>query len=371
MVVPILNGAVGRKLTPLECCKLVDSSLYVVVAGGIRRSAGMKQFSPGDIEAITSKDNLWVKSGDWKIDPNKEMLRMSNHTAVFHRPPTKTEVETFVRRQYYSGEGAIQVVPEALYRTNVDLIGTNRLDFLRRVSGGENAIDVLRSYAPEMPVDELEHRASRYGLNPCLRGDMKILTINGYKPIGQLSGSEVEFINADGQVSRGKVWSSGVKPTVRLKLSSGDTLYCTPDHRWMTHDGQTLESKDLVGKQLKRFTGEPRQVAPTVLSCLNDVSVEVFDFSEPLINWGVVEGFVCHNCGEISGSDFLCNLSSVEANMFDPHDLEDQKESFRAATLAAAALLLPAGDPGFPPITSPALSFLPDPFIDFYPLPEN
>lgn len=168
-VVSILNGAVGRKLTPLECCKVIDSAAFVVVAGGIRRSAGMKQFSPEDTEAVHSKDNLWIETeSGWKIDPDREMLRMSNHTAVFHTKPTYEQVLGAVRKQFFSGEGAIQYAPEALYRANIDLITPERRDdFLSKIEMGAEYADVFIEYDPNLTQDELNHRANRYGLNPC------------------------------------------------------------------------------------------------------------------------------------------------------------------------------------------------------------
>jgi ribonucleotide reductase class II len=44
-IVKILNGAVGRQLTDKECCLLIDEAAIVVVAGSIRRSAGLRQFT--------------------------------------------------------------------------------------------------------------------------------------------------------------------------------------------------------------------------------------------------------------------------------------------------------------------------------------
>ena len=53
----ILNNAIGRQLTALELCKLIDEASVTVVAGNIRRSAGMRQGSPEDIEFATAKMN--------------------------------------------------------------------------------------------------------------------------------------------------------------------------------------------------------------------------------------------------------------------------------------------------------------------------
>ena len=111
----ILNAAVGRQLNSIECCLLIDEAAACVVAGNIRRSAGMRQFASDDEVATGAKENLWRQdeNGNWSIDPTKDALRMANHTRVFHEKPSAEDIETAVRKQFYSGEGAIQWAGEA------------------------------------------------------------------------------------------------------------------------------------------------------------------------------------------------------------------------------------------------------------------
>ena len=111
----ILNAAKGRQLNSIECCLLIDEAAACVVAGNIRRSAGMRQFDSNDDVATGAKENLWRQDedGNWSIDPTKDALRMANHTRVFHEKPSPEEIETAVRKQFYSGEGAIQWAGEA------------------------------------------------------------------------------------------------------------------------------------------------------------------------------------------------------------------------------------------------------------------
>ncbi|MCS7226399.1 MAG: hypothetical protein NZ821_05330 [Gloeomargarita sp. SKYB31] len=125
-VARILNKAVGRQLTPIECCLLIDEAAATIVAGNIRRSAGMRQFAAEDQEAACAKANLWQQDeqGNWRIDPERDALRMANHTRVFHRKPTREECVESVRSQFYSGEGAIQWAGEAIARANCDLLNT-------------------------------------------------------------------------------------------------------------------------------------------------------------------------------------------------------------------------------------------------------
>ncbi|APB33396.1 ribonucleoside-triphosphate reductase, adenosylcobalamin-dependent, intein-contatining [Gloeomargarita lithophora Alchichica-D10] len=125
-VAGILNQAVGRQLTSIECCLLIDQAAATVVAGNIRRSAGMRQFAAEDQEAAGAKANLWKQDeqGNWRIDPQRDVLRMANHTRVFHHKPSREECVESVRSQFYSGEGAVQWAGEAIARSNRDLLDT-------------------------------------------------------------------------------------------------------------------------------------------------------------------------------------------------------------------------------------------------------
>lgn len=118
----ILNKAHGRRLTSVECCLLIDEAALVVVSGNIRRSAGMRQFAATDEIAGKAKENLWQQSADgsWRIDPERDALRMANHTRVFHEKPSREHCVEAVRKQFASGEGAIMWAGEAKRRANGD-----------------------------------------------------------------------------------------------------------------------------------------------------------------------------------------------------------------------------------------------------------
>jgi ribonucleotide reductase class II len=166
----ILNKAVGRQLNELECCLLIDEAAVVVVAGNVRRSAGIRQF-PADSNLY--KMNLWQQGedGNWRIDPQRDALRMANHTRVYHGKPSREECIDAVRKQFYSGEGAIQYAPEAIARSNADILDRPEIkrEFLEIYNslGVKEAKNWLRTNYPQMSDREIEHRLQRYGLNPC------------------------------------------------------------------------------------------------------------------------------------------------------------------------------------------------------------
>ncbi len=169
----LLNKAVGRQLSSVECCLLIDEAAVTIVAGNIRRSAGMRQFAADDQAASSAKDNLWQQDdqGNWRIDPDRDALRMANHTRVYHTRPSKEVVLAAVTKQFHSGEGAIQFAPEAIARSNADLLSTAELrrEFIEIYcdQGREEAGRWLQLNHGPMDEAELAHRLGRYGLNPC------------------------------------------------------------------------------------------------------------------------------------------------------------------------------------------------------------
>ncbi len=172
-VTNLLNKAIGRKLTSIECCLLIDEAAVTIVAGNIRRSAGMRQFSSDDLGAAGAKENLWKQDsdGNWSIDPEKDALRMANHTRVYHTKPEIDVLVEAVTKQFHSGEGAIQFAPEAIARSNADILSTVELrnEFIDIYcdQGKEEASKWIQSNYGPFDDDELFHRLSRYGLNPC------------------------------------------------------------------------------------------------------------------------------------------------------------------------------------------------------------
>lgn len=84
-----------------------------------------------------------------------------------------------------------------------------------------------------------------------------MLTSEGYKKIGTLDGQEVDLINKDGDVSRGKVWYAGDKETVIMKRVGAPNIECTPDHVFMDNQGNEVEAKDMKGKRLMPYLNAP------------------------------------------------------------------------------------------------------------------
>jgi hypothetical protein len=273
-VVDVLNGANGRQLTSIEACLLIDEAAACVVAGNIRRSAGMRQFSDYDQEAATAKQGLYTQDeeGNWKVDPVKENLRMANHTRCYHTKPSFEDVKDAVSKQFYSGEGAIQYVPEAIARANVDLLDTAALkkEFLDTYvnDGREEAREYLNTVAlnrTEILSDcELSHRMDRYGLNPCLTGDTPILTVHqGVKTFEELAkaGKDVlvwcvnkETNEAAVRMMRNPRVTGYDQPILEVKFDSGLKVRATHNHNFFTLQRNKVQAKDLkIGQSVSAF----------------------------------------------------------------------------------------------------------------------
>lgn len=246
----ILNKAVGRKLNSVECCLLIDEAAVVVVAGNVRRSAGMRQGTSNDELFANAKSNLWQQdeNGNWRIDPERDALRMANHTRVFHQKPTLEECVNAVRNQYYSGEGAIQYAPEAIARSNADILTSRELkqEFIKTYTNSkEQAQNWLRDRHPEITDAELEHRLSRYGLNPCVTADTWVHTGEGARLVKDLIGIQHStYVNGElfSTTPQG-FFFTGIKPVVKLQTKEGYSLRLTENHQVLRVTAQTQKSQ--------------------------------------------------------------------------------------------------------------------------------
>ncbi|NES06796.1 MAG: endonuclease, partial [Okeania sp. SIO2F4] len=244
----ILNQAVGRQLNSVECCLIIDEAAVTIVAGNIRRSAGMRQGNSSDRLFAVAKDNLWRQdeNGNWGIDPKRDALRMANHTHVFHHKPTLEECVEAVRKQFYSGEGAIQWGGEAVARANRDLLSTPEIksDFLKAY-GEDNAKKWFQEHYPNISNDELEHRLARLGLNPCVTADTWIHTEFGARQVKELIGVQHgTFVNGElFSTTPDGFFETGTKPILKVETKEGFSIRLTENHLVLKIISQTQKKQ--------------------------------------------------------------------------------------------------------------------------------
>lgn len=154
-----------------EASLFVNESALAIIAGNIRRSAGLDGFASTDEPAKSYKDNLWMQNDEdeWIVDPERDAFRMANHTIIYHHRPTLEEIEQSLTKQHASGEGAIMFAPESIARCSSDLLPTREAknNFIEAYINGEGET-YLRQLAPHESDYEINHRMMRYGFNPLI-----------------------------------------------------------------------------------------------------------------------------------------------------------------------------------------------------------
>jgi ribonucleoside-diphosphate reductase alpha chain len=80
----ILNNAVGRKLTSLECHDIMCHIADAVLSGGIRRAAMIAFFSPEDLDMISCKSGAW-----WELNPQRGR---ANNSVVLQRDEVTEDI---------------------------------------------------------------------------------------------------------------------------------------------------------------------------------------------------------------------------------------------------------------------------------------
>jgi hypothetical protein len=357
----IFNNALGRKLTSVECCLLTDEAALVVVAGNVRRSASIKQFSANDVEASIAKDSLWQQDedGNWRIDPERDALRMANHTLVYHHYPTKEEIVDSVRRQFLSGEGAIMFAPEAIARSNCDILLDRQMqnDFISAYCDHkQSGAEMIKELDPDCvkDSDKLEHRMGRYGINPCFAPGTMVMTRDGNYPIESLVGKTVEIHDGEKWVEIDNFRVTGVDQSIfRVCLGIGRMLgrsiEATEYHTFVLSNGEELQLKDLrpgmklkMNKTVDGMINRLERVKAAKILSIHHIGVaeKVYCCTVPgSRRFTLSNGVIVGNCGEIQGKNFHCNLAEVHLNRISPTDHAEQEASFTAAAISVASLL--------------------------------
>lgn len=97
-----------------------------------------------------------------------------------------------------------------------------------------------------------------------------------------------------------------------------------------------VTTKELLERS-KRLA--PERFSVQIKEITLDGEEEVFDCTIPGVNRFDGNGFVAHNCGEIIGKNYPCNLAQSDVSQIEPLDLKAQEEAFAAAGLLVASLL--------------------------------
>lgn len=354
--IEMLNSYVYREWDSFLAAWLYARVAKCTVAGNVRRSAELMQGSEDDPIFTEMKTGMWQQTpeGKWSIDPKKDPLRMANHSRMFFHKPSYEELESAVRKQYYSGEGAIAYAPMAIIRCNVDLLDTDgKQNYFHALylCDPEKALDYLSELAALkgliLTPEELEHRIGRWRANPCFVADTLITTRDGQFPIVDLVGKEVDIWDGDQWVTIDNFRVTGENQQVyTITLKSGDKITATPHHTFILESCFVAKLYDLkIGDRLITHNKGKRMLPE--LGWNQIVSIEdsgivdkVYCCTVPTNNRvSLTCGIITGQCVEVLGKDFLCNLAEIHLNQLDPLNRQQQKEAFRAGGLITASLL--------------------------------
>jgi len=190
----------GNKIRPILVLDILCIAADAVLSGSVRRSALNMILDPNDEETINAK------IGNWRIT-HPHRARSNNSVLLLRNQVTKEQ-------------------------------------FTKIVALNEGASDIGFVFANSW-FDSF---------NPCFTGDMELLTESGYKKFSDFTENEhVTLINAVGQKVTGFIRQTGYKDVIEVKLTTGKTIVCTPDHILIDVDGNEIEAKNSKGVQLAHF----------------------------------------------------------------------------------------------------------------------
>lgn len=219
----VLKKIRGRKATPFELHRLACLIADAVISGGIRRSALLCQFDADD------KEMLFCKTGNW-FSEFPELARANNSAIIL--PSTPKEVY------------------EAIF-------------------------DAIRQFG-EPGVIFSKHPDVVY--NPCcFVGDTVVAVADGRNgvTIKELAESKesipIYYKNKRGKVciEYGRAFCTGEKKVVKVVLSNGSVINCTPDHPLQTVDGNYVAAGESEGVMLSKFFSSKKRKYRTINSFTN------------------------------------------------------------------------------------------------------
>jgi intein/homing endonuclease len=265
-LIPVKVKSVETNVRTAATYDIEVATIHEFVCEGIlvSNSAGMRQGISDDQLFSGAKSNLWQQDeqGNWRIDPERDSLRMANHTRVFHHKPTLEECIEAVRKQYYSGEGAIQWAGESVARANCDLLETQELrkEFLQAYEQGKTKEWLQKNY-PHLMADEIDHRLQRFGLNPCVTADTWVHTEFGPRQVKDLIGKQ------HGTYVNGELFSTtvdgffytGDRTVFTLSTKEGASLRLTGNHQILRVSGETALPYSQETSEYQRTQTQKRQ----------------------------------------------------------------------------------------------------------------
>ncbi len=222
-VCKVNSECITVKLEPYQCINIANIIAENVISGGVRRSAQIALIDQDDEQSMQLKSDLWKIVGHDKTtgydifekDMSIAHREMSNNSIFYQTKPTRAKLHWHIDTQKTTGEPAL---------VNAEASGRRRDNY--------------------------------NGCNPCFTGDTVVAVSDGRKGITIKQLAEegrdvlVHCMDSNGKPIVG--WMRNPRKTgtdkqlVRVTLSNGHSIKCTPNHQFILSDGTIIQAKDLV-----------------------------------------------------------------------------------------------------------------------------
>jgi hypothetical protein len=230
----IFLNAKGRRLTSLEAHDIMCKIAEVVVVGGVRRSAMISLSNLSDDRMRHAKAGAW-----WEANVQRAL---SNNSAVYTEKP---DVGLFMQEWL------------ALYESKSGERGIFNREASQRVAGLNGRRDTDHEFGTN-PCSEIILRPYQF----CVAPTTPLITSDGIYPISSIENKSVKIWN-------GEEWTSVIvrktgtnQKLMRVLISDGSYIDCTPDHRWSVKDRFMDEWKEVQTKDLLEFSKYSVQIEP-------------------------------------------------------------------------------------------------------------
>lgn len=231
----VIAGRKGKQLRPIDCLDIMNIIGSVVVAGNVRRSAQIAMGDPDDLQFLRAKNWNEGNIPNWRA--------MSNNSVVCND---------------------ITKLPEEFWAT---------------YAGGSEPYGLINLKLAQScgRLGETQYKDKKVRVfNPCVTGDTQLLTEGGYVSIRDVVGQNVSIWN-------GETWSAvvpfstGINEIVRVHLTDGSHIDCTPYHKFLTIDGFNNDQQHRQEAQnLKPGTKLQKLGMPVVEIEGNDPAIDAY-----------------------------------------------------------------------------------------------
>lgn len=293
----ILRDAVEsgcKKLSTIQAYDIVMVASDCVLAGGIRRSACLAMFSKDDQDMMVAKS----------FSTRGKVLSNKNKDGIWN---------TELGEAYYltNDSGAEAVAGDVVTITWYNLSpwrarSNNSVTLLRNDTKFEDFNAIIENAKKFGEPGFLFVENLDYGFNPCLTGDMKLLTKNGYNTLSNLwvkggcqqynqsksidNYGKIDIVNSNGVVKATNIYrTSESAPIYKISFTDGSYIKSTLNHSFYIIENNVKIKKKLSELNIGDSIPQNRE------ECFGE-------FND--VDYGLLAGWVC-------GDGSLCGDKSI------------------------------------------------------------